>query len=230
MTKNKKAKAKGRQGASRGTTSQKRFVRGDNGIGNDAMALIHPPIIQIERSLMDVKYFDQTRASTVITSAGAQIISVTSIAQGVAANNRIGDDLRVLVFSLKGTVIGNVTAVSGVYRIIVFQYGDNNVAPPVVSTVLTNTGSPTDYPNTTYNAVGIRQQLFSILADLRFALNQTGGPGAHTFEIEKKFSLSIAYNLAATTGTGNIYVLEVSDAAVNGPSASYVTRVGFTDA
>lgn len=171
----------------------------------------------------EVKYWDIEQASTTITST-AVFTSLSNPVLGSGAVNRIGDRITAKYITLKIEAVYNLTATSNVLRVIIFNLKSS--ATPNVNDILEQTS--TIKVNSPYNKRP--SYPFKILYDKRIAVN-AGGPQNWVDDQSIKLNIPITFDSLGGGGRGDsqLWMLQVSDEATNGPTTNWITRMGFTD-
>lgn len=177
----------------------------------------------------EVKYFDDSLPWTELVNT-ALLNDVTEVTQGVGTTQRVGDELKVVALDLRyaAAVTTGGATVPALARIIVFQWlQDTAATAPTLATVLLNTGTASDYPLSPYNADTVRSGYLGVLYDRTFGVSNLLPVAEH---VRISVNKHIRFNAAATTGTGKIYIMYLSDqAASNATDGSYVCRTVFDD-
>lgn len=178
------------------------------------------------RSQQEVKYFPIYAGYATVNATGT-ITNWSAIAQGDTTITRDGADIMFSHLELRFNIFPSAAAanIGNAFRLIVFQWKpDNNAAPPGVSDILDNS-----FTLGCFSPVRtITHQSFRVLYDRLFHV-YNAGPGAvgRTVRIRRAMK-KMRYN-GATTGTNQIYVLVMSDAAIQTPSWAYGGYLRFTD-
>jgi hypothetical protein len=171
---------------------------------------------------------DTIQASTTFDTTGS-VIPVSQIAQGLDFTNRVGDSIKLQNVQFNFRIYKNAAATSSIVRIILFRDNDCQGATPTTGDVLQNVGAasaplnPRDFLN---------RKRFAILYDRLATVNNTGD-SSFTVSYETPHEGHILFlgttASAASQGKGSMFVLVVSDEAVNTPSIAFFTRLVFTD-
>lgn len=194
---------------------------GDTRISSVAGSFLHPTI-HVKAPATEVKFVDTTVLGAV--PVAGSITKLSTVAQGVGASQRIGDEAALRAISIRGYVAGAAAAVNSRLRVIVFQWNeDDALGAPVVGSIIQ--GGATVYAP--YNYAAIRDSDFRVLFDRLFAVDPIAGPGTQSFFWEKKIDGRLAFNAAVTTGSGMLYLLLISDLATT--SEGLTARVLYTD-
>jgi len=171
----------------------------------------------------EVKYKDVDLIATGVSDIGV-LTDLTSVAQAVNVNSRLGDMLEIKSLEFRMTLtIGDTTNVG---RVIIFQWSP--ITAPVAGNILQNSG--VDYVTSQYQ--GASPDLYSILYDSGpFMLSGSFPIKCIVHKIEKFKSKFIEFNPTFTTGANKLYAFFVTDSTVvPTPLMSFESRLWFTDA
>lgn len=181
-----------------------------------------------KRDEVEPKIIDATNNYNV-TWVGT-VIDCFSPAQGVSYTQRTGDevDLTGTELRLNGTVAAAFLTTGTSLRVIYFVWNDDSgVTSPSVSDVLSAGGSSLGTAVSAYNFANVRGGKFNILHD---ELIRVPGATGVSRRLEFPVSSRVRFNVAATTGTGKIYLLLAGEAAATSMVLSYHTRSFYSDA
>lgn len=176
-----------------------------------------------------LKYFDVEVVGSVTATASYNVL--TSVAQGVAQSQRIGDKVRVVKIDIH---LSLVTANSDVYntvRLVWFRWTPNTAAlTPGATSILEN--PTTQGTRSHYNYEGRKE--YHILKDMFFGMTGTStNPTPGSLRVERmsiRCDHDVVYNLGATTGCNHVYGLVLSDSAITPyPEIDYWARVWYLD-
>ncbi len=177
---------------------------------------------------IETKNIDQTGTSTAITQTGF-VASLTQMAQGTNYTGRIGDSIRIQRIIVRARVLVSSAATASTVRMLIFRDLDGYGTAAATSEVLHVVGSARA-PLSQYNALNMER--FSILYDELLTVSPAANPmevcafdSTHQGHVRY---LGTAAN-AASDGKGTVYIAFVSDEPTNTPTASYESRVFFTD-
>jgi len=173
------------------------------------------------------KFKDTLVHNAVQISTTAVVTKLSSVSQGVADTERIGDALM-----LTGVEYRQLCAFqdAGCIRHIVFQWKADDTTAPVVGDILDLAVITTAF-NAPYNHD--KRNQFRILDDYR-AYGDNSGEGA-TGVVKrlfgKRISKEVRFLAAGTTGFNHVYMISVSNVAVgaNVPTVTLGARITFTD-
>jgi len=190
-------------------------------------ANVKPNARAASRLGMEVKYIDTTFNTQSCVSPGT-ILAVASPTQGVGQLQRIGDHvkLRAVEFNY-GFYPGTAPYTC---RMILFQWNINSaltlptalyVLDPLYNTTALAPFSPYSYPST-------EQEKFNVIYDKTVEVS-VGKGNASFRELIPLGSRSIEFDVAATTATGNLYLLWISDAAAAAPTTTGIVRVFYSE-
>lgn len=185
--------------------------------------------VQVKRLIgnqQELKYFPVYAGYATVNASGA-ITKWSSIAQGDTVTTRDGSEICFREIDLRFTVFPTSAAVmtGNAFRIIVFQWKpDDAVSTPAVSTILDTAFTQPCFSPTRFET---RQQ-FRVLFDRLYRV-YNGGPGAAGVHVHLRKAAKKMRYTGGVTGTNMIYVLVISDAAVQTPSWSYGGYLRYTD-
>lgn len=185
--------------------------------------------VQVKRLIgnqQELKYFPLYAGYTAVNASGA-LTKWSGVSQGDTVINRDGAEIHFREIDLRFNVFPTAAAVmtGNAFRIIVFQWKpDDAVSTPGMSTILDSSFTQPCFSPTRYET---RQQ-FRVLFDRLYRV-YNGGPGCAGAHVHLRKAAKRIRFTGATTGTNMIYVLVISDAAVQTPSWSYGGYLRFTD-
>ncbi len=196
---------------------------------NEVNLVLHPPVIMDPGPRPhESKHNDVTKALGNVTNTGTAT-PLTLIAQATGDNDRIGDTVEIEAITLRYRCNANATSINNVVRLILLQWnlGSALVSPAAVS-ILTNSGTAADYPTQPYNYTNSLANSLSVLGDWTFCLS-TAGTGSLFITKEIRRKMRLVFDAGAITGTGHLYLFEISDTAANHPQSNYSVRVIYRD-
>ncbi len=176
-----------------------------------------------------IKYFDYNAFGSVTSTIAYNALS--GVGQGSGQSERVGD----LIYPLKMDVHMNVvTANADVYntcRFVWFRWRpNNNSLAPGTNSILESPGTQGTLSH--YNYEG--RQEYTVLKDL--LESYTGTATNPTVDSNKLYRFTIplngtqVFNLGGTTGTNQLYFLNLSDSSVTPfPTVNLWTRLWYTD-
>lgn len=178
-------------------------------------------LINVEKKVLDTNA-DPTPSNT------ASIVTLSNVAQGDDYNQRNGRKIKADSIYLNGQVrIENTAAKETVLRVIIFIDSESDGETPTAAELLqdgTDLQSPLNYAY-----AGTR---FKVLMD-RYLLVSSNGPQNKAIKFYRKLGHHVSYlGTGATSGnmgTGNIYMLLMSNEPTNTPTFSYWARFRFID-
>jgi len=193
-------------------------------------------------SLVEAKYKDVDIIGTPINDVGL-VSSLSDIAQGINANQRIGDSVDIESLECRWSLlVGDATNVA---RIILFQWHNNTV--PIAGNILQNTG--VDYVTSQYQ--GASQDSYTILYDsgpvglatnwnplfcgsVKLNTKDIASDAKSTGRVCQKFpsgfKKTIQYNPTFTTGFDKLWSFFVTDSTViPTPLISFESRLYYLD-
>lgn len=166
------------------------------------------------------KYVDTVQAPTVITTTST-ITQLVTITNGMDENSFIGNRVILKSILMRMAVTVNVTSMQNLLRIALVQDKQSNGGTPSVTDIFATSSflSPLNDDNS---------KRFKILHDTTFAV----GAASDQIVIDKWYrKLKIAQkNVNGTIETNDIYLVQISDQATNGPSVQWYSRVRYTNA
>lgn len=160
----------------------------------------------------------------IVPSNGAEVTAtgtftqLSNVAQGDGENQRIGDSLSVSGIRYTGLYAGestNSASTIHIPRIVLFRWmPDNNTDAPSLSKMFEDTGDPQSH------FIGDRtsRRKFKVIKDYNFVLASRQNSAGNAFMrlLRKKYikiNKKVYYNAGATTGKGQLYLLEWSGSA-----------------
>jgi len=188
-----------------------------------------PPIILKPDDSVEVKAFDNSSAPAIITSAGL-LTQLSTITTGTASNQRISDEVEAQATLLNLVIVPSTVAAAATtaIRVVLFIWNqDTAAAAPAMSDVILNTGNAANNPISVYNLDRVRKDIFSIVFDKLFTAS--AGNSTDALQVKRAVKWRLRFASAATSGAGHLYLLLVSDQAVNGPTVQFVSRLLYTD-
>lgn len=152
------------------------------------------------------------------------ITSLTSLIQGTDYNQRIGRSIRLKSVQYQGNIGMNASATSTLYRIVIFVDNDNTGTPPASTDI--GIGTVNDIRSSNPNAM----KRFTILQD-RLIRMATGNVLNFPLKGFRRLNHSVKYDgtAAIDTSQGSLWLLTVSDQAINQPSITCTARVRYWD-
>ncbi len=188
-----------------------------------------------ETSYDELKFFDKTLGTTVVTTAGILEATVNDIIQGPCDDERVGRKVTLRSLEVKGqmVLVSTTARADTTNRVRLVWYIDhqtNGVVAAVLELLATaGLESFRNLPN---------QGRFSILYDCTFDLNcrcaGTADFGAFTQGFEFKVPLNLPIEFSGTTGllatirSNNIGFLMISKRSI-GSTVEWHSRVRYTD-
>jgi len=171
---------------------------------------------------LEWKSIDTTQVPTTITTTAA-VTNVAAIAQGTGESQRVGDKVTLRSWVWRMAVTPNATAGTNFLRMILIRDKQGNGSAPAIADILQ---SATNFNSPLNNDSG---QRLKVLFDRTYTVD-TDATGAQTDKMYRKFKILAEYSAAGTIPiTNSLYLVQISDQAVNGPSVEWYSRVRFTD-
>lgn len=194
-------------------------------------SVFHPVPRDLMEREFEAKAFDASASASNTTNAGV-IVNCSLVPQGVAQSQRVGDAINVEAIEVRvGPTAAN--AVGGTVRVLLVRALEPS-ASFAVNTVLGITGSALAAIGP-LNFTGVRQEDFAILHDELMMVPATAGASfgrgqnMPLIHIRKSLKSRIQFDAAATTGTGHIFLIMISDVVTTGPSLNYHSRLIYSD-
>lgn len=184
----------------------------------------------------ETKFFDANTTVAQQYGSGAGVITaqVSATAQGIAANQRIGDQIVPQRYEIKMQLFNQNTNPVSTTRVIIFQFRPNSV--PTLASVLDN--GPSGAPDINSPLNFDLRATYKVIWDKRF--NMTGGVSSSNqaltisknINLVKKGVAKVNFNAAATTGDHQIWaiILGSNAAGATGQLVTYSGRLYFKDA
>lgn len=179
-------------------------------------------------------------------TVGVNLINVTLITQGVADNNRVGDEINLKWIEVKMFLYNNTSATANAYtffRVIIFQYNYFNNAPKIDELLLTSAANG----GTTYGTFSSRNidylNTYHVLYD-KTVKTVLGVPNASNYASNEAYVKSLNIRVPLKFAKKKIQYLAASTSPANGiwmlittgqgtvasdPVVSYNVSTGFTD-
>lgn len=173
----------------------------------------------------EIKYNDSTVAASAVSST-ATFLLLNGMSLGTSSSTRIGQSVKCQGMDLRFSISGNVTAVQSYTRLLVVYDKQANGAIFSILSLLNAADTIASY------AVG-SQMRFNVLYDETFATS-TAGP----LNIVNFTKLGVNQHTEYTTGnagtiadinSGSIYLVYISDQAVNTTTLNSYIRYWFID-
>lgn len=172
---------------------------------------------------LESKSVDLERQTDNMSNAPSFVL-LSNLTQGTTSNQMIGDEVTPTYLGLRLNPRGNVsgTAVQR-YRILVFQWVDNNsINPPTITEILQNSLDVYSYY--------IRgQKSARILADIKGTLAASSSSSDHSsyHELNITKGLKEIHNVGNTETNNTIYVMFFSDQVTNVPTCQWSSRLSY---
>jgi hypothetical protein len=212
-------------------------------------ALVKRMVKSAIRTESEIKYFPFGFVPFAQTNAGF-VTPITQVVQGIGHNQRLGDRIRPVAFSIRFSIIASENTIFGAadrwdpVRVIIFRWFDDSTpALPVTNDILI-AGTSGDRTLAPYNRS--ESPRYKILYDRTFTLNSTPvwnganvifelGPGSTTSEVVvlkgKKVTPIMEFENGAVTGSNQLFLLTVTSSGFTPhPFLGMDSELGFTDA
>lgn len=183
---------------------------------------------------------------SVWTGAGTKIVSLTSITQGDADNQRQGDEIHINSCHLRVGLFNNTGSGANPFvnfRVMIFQYKNSDMAPSVNQMFLTSNANNGNVAGTYSSRQIDYMPTYNVLYD-KIVHTEQGtanasnfAPSGNTFKLlkirvpMKYVKRKIQYQAAGANHTNGLWMLVTTDAATiaSNPSFAYDVAVGYTD-
>ncbi len=177
---------------------------------------------------IETKSFDTSGTGTF--DYNGSLSAISTIAQGLDVNNRVGDSIRLQRVEWRGTFNTDTGAVTTAVRVLVFRDLDGAGTAPAVTDVLQTTGSVNSV-NSPYNRLNLDR--FSILFDETSTLSNVGQTQV-VMAFEAQHQGHIKYlgtaAAAASNGRGTMYTILICDRVTTLlPTGNQIARIYYTD-
>lgn len=179
----------------------------------------------VERINSEVHYSDISLGATAVsTTAAFNLLNGSQTGDGVT--NRTGSSIRLRGTDLRFSITGNVIAVSTLTRVLVVIDKEADGLAFAATDLLTSSSVYAAYS-------AFNQMRFTILYDKVFS-NTTGGPFQQVVCHRCKYDVHCMYNAGnagtvADINTNSVYLMYVSDQAVNTSTIQGYFRTWFID-
>lgn len=182
----------------------------------------------IKNNKPEVKYRDIDSRPSVGTTGIAQNIS--QVAEGTGENERIGRDIKAVYLSIRGQVVLHPSASNTTMRVCIVRDYSNNPGTVALVDVLNTAGasSALQYPFAPPNSDNKKR--FKILASQIVAPNDSASLAIPIkFFIKLRGDIAFDGPLATDYASGQLYIVAVSNDAVNTPTLGYSSRLAYRD-
>lgn len=161
------------------------------------------------------------------TSAVAQVVDLTSVAQGTAYYQRLGALINVKDIILKFRVAEHGSAANDtIVRLIVLKWFEDNsgAADPTMADILEDTSVATNHVIMSFKA---DDRKFTILKDESFAFNTDVEFIMRNYVINRGLG-RVQFESGVNTGRNHIYLMAITNQASYAPAVGYVFTTRFT--
>jgi len=176
----------------------------------------------------EVKTVDTTQSATPLSSAGS-IVCLSETAQGVAANQRNGESIKLVALEIRDQVA--VTTSNSAVRRIIFIDWDQAGTAPTVAQLLRGAGlSTADAPFMPFERTNLTR--FEVLDDELLHVDTVQRPltvAVRKFRLSSHVRYLGSTAAAASDGEGSVYVAYVSATSSNYPTVTFTARLSFID-
>lgn len=221
--------------------SKRMFHRGDNGVevlpkrsrkhNRNPMgfkkraeeAKIAKVVQRVVARKAETKHWD---TGATINVGAATIADLSLVPQGDSGEERVGQKIQPRYFGIRWYIRGNASAtIQSRCRIIVFQWPDDG--SPTGADILEDATNPWSYYRMGPN------MKFNILYDTRAVSSNQNQSGEFIIQGEANIPAwkirPIGFAETLTTGPHHIWILHLSDSALNYPVLQYNTRLAYTN-
>lgn len=177
-------------------------------------------VINVEKKYTDVN-------ATTTSSSTSALVLLNGLSLGDTATTRDGQSVKFINLFWQGLWTINASATTTAVRVIVFMDTQPNAAAPATSDLLVSNTSVLS------PLLISGSSRFKVLFDTKKQLSLNGTEMVRSYKF-KKMSVHTKYNVSnngtiADIVTNSIYMLHMSDQAVNVPAFSYWSRLRFID-
>lgn len=180
---------------------------------------------------VEKKYFDVDKSGGYQFSVAGTMTKLSGLAQGVADNQRVGDQCKLKSLLIRGFISGNALGAL-MCRVIVFRWNDDDTVAPTIGDILQQTGTSV-VVTSPYFFDQVRQGRFTVLKDKMIYSTNAASSNNYTvpFKIYRKIGSRIDTKGGSTNGKGHIYMLICSSItnATYCPNIFYNSRISYTD-
>lgn len=168
----------------------------------------------------ELKYKDLAVNLTEVSSDSPLVSALTFPSQGDTITTRDGDSIWIKSSHLKGYVQADSTNPRAMLRVLVVQWLENSGTAPTLGDILEDT-SFVDALNSPYKVNGKAE--FRVLMDNRFSVSNLDTGIRSINKFLKPKVRKIQFDAGATTCTGQLYLMAVSDETAAGGLAPFLT-------
>lgn len=176
---------------------------------------------------VEVKYYNKVLTVQSILYSG-NLYLISDVPQGIADNDRDGDQLNLTHINLKAEWNASSAATSfNLCRFIVFQWRPQTT--PTLNLILTGLGAAIA-PLAPYTRD--TRSMYKILYDKMTVLSIANSNSVHAFNLRlrKGYNRRLQYQGGTTVGSNQIYILVVTDdGGAPSPQFSYYSQILYTD-
>lgn len=171
----------------------------------------------------EIKDVDVARASTAITSTATitNIAPVTFIS--ASEGGAVGDQFRAKSIFVRLAIAPNATAGVNFLRVIIIKDRQPNGVAPTIGTIF-ETGASTNYLSPINDTQTLR---FKVIFDKTYTVD-TDANGAQVDKIYRRLNYKVEGQNAVPVSNG-LFMVEISDQAVNGPAVQWYSRFKYID-
>jgi len=180
----------------------------------------------------EVKIFDVNVSATSV-GAGATLIPLSNMAQGVGRSQRVGDSASLIGLNMTYEIVQLNADIYSDTRVIIFQWFPNTaLLVPVLADILQNTAAIGLYSQYNWENRDQYRILYDRLhsqSGLATAPTSTSNESVLNRRVGVQRKL-MEFAIASTTGSNQLYVLWISDSSIAPfPIINFTSRVKFTD-
>lgn len=184
--------------------------------------------VQMVKQLVNTEFDFKDTTTGVSPTSGGSMTLLNGMTQGDTASSREGNSIRMKSLDLRFYLTNNSTAVNTNTRVMLVHDKQPNGSTALVTDVLAtnNVVSPRNLDN---------RKRFKVIYDRTFSLSTAGPSNLNSAFYKKDFNQHVAFYNASNAGTiadistGALFLLLLSDQAVNAPTINYYFRLRFID-
>lgn len=183
----------------------------------------------------ELKFYDISGSMAPNNVTGTSVLS-NAMGQGASSQQRVGNNIRMKHFMIRGRVNINASAASTITKIVVVVDRQANGTAPAYSSSAGGAGVYENASVESWRDLGNARR-YKVLATRIIKVDSTESPEKY-FQISVRFPrwLGKTYYFPGLSGgaigdlaTNSLYVLAFSDEATNTPTVTYHQRLRFVD-
>lgn len=169
-------------------------------------------------------------SSSVVSRWPATLTKINPPAQGDGQSDRDGDSIYIKSLAVNG-MLSPETANHSTHRVMLIQWLEDDSTAPVLSDILTDVASSELAINSFY--ITNPQKQFKVLDDRLYFFDTNNSSALKPYRVRVKSRDIIKhkpdYNPAALTGTGNFYLITMSNSTTDGSMRTPLSRLRYFD-